>query len=169
MSTPGFGIAPQPEQSSEEAIAARERARLELEGRARSGAGWFYWIAGLSVINSVILMSGGEWSFIFGLGMTQIVDAVASGLGPTGVVLQFIINAFIVGVFVFFGYFARKHHKWAFLVGMGVYAVDGLIFVLAGDFLGVGFHVFALFLIFNGMKASDQLREQQQAVPAVVG
>jgi len=169
MSTPGMGIAPQPEPTSQEAIAERERARIELENRSRSGAGWFYWLAGLSVINSIINLSGGTWSFIFGLGITQVVDSIAANLGPTGFVLQIIINAFIVGVFVFFGYFARKNHKWAFLVGMGVYALDGLIFVLAQDWLGVGFHVFALYLIFNGMKASDQFREQQQAVPAVIG
>ena len=33
---------------------------LNLANRVHSGANWFYWIAGLSLINSVILLSGSE-------------------------------------------------------------------------------------------------------------
>ena len=73
--------------------------RLQLEQRVRSGASWFYWIAGLSIINSIIQLSGGNWHFIFGLGITSIVDALAANLGKTGVVLDLVINVFIAGVF----------------------------------------------------------------------
>jgi len=48
--------------------------KLRVEQQLKGGASWFVWIAALSVINSVILLSGGTWSFIFGLGITQIVD-----------------------------------------------------------------------------------------------
>src|SRR5216117_2936789 len=37
----------------------------------KSGASWFYWIAGLSLINSIVAFTGGQWAFLFGLGITQ--------------------------------------------------------------------------------------------------
>src|SRR5688572_28411552 len=49
-----------------------------LEMRLKSGASWFYWIAGLSIINSIAALSGAGWGFIVGLGVTQIVDEFAS-------------------------------------------------------------------------------------------
>lgn len=50
------------------------KERLELETRLNSGAGWFYWIAGLSLLNSIIMLSGSDLYFVIGLGITQIID-----------------------------------------------------------------------------------------------
>ena len=49
---------------------------LKVQGQFKSGADWFFWIAGLSIINSIILLAGGQWSFIVGLGITQIIDTI---------------------------------------------------------------------------------------------
>jgi len=55
----------------------------------RRGAGWFLTIALLSGVNSVLQISDAKIRFIFGLGITQVVDAVAHqmGQGGTGVLL----------------------------------------------------------------------------------
>ena len=45
------------------------------EALLKSGASWFYWIAGLSLINSFIALSGSDYGFILGLGITRIIDA----------------------------------------------------------------------------------------------
>ena len=42
-----------------------------------NGANWFYWIAGLSLINSVITLVGGKISFVLGLAVTGITDQMA--------------------------------------------------------------------------------------------
>ena len=52
--------------------------REKLERAVSGGASWFYWIAGLSLVNSAIVLFGGQWNFIVGLGVTQIIDAIAS-------------------------------------------------------------------------------------------
>ncbi|MCP4560303.1 MAG: hypothetical protein GY837_07230, partial [Bosea sp.] len=47
--------------------------RLEAEKISmgfRSGANWFYWIAGLSIANSLVILFQGEWGFVVGLGIT---------------------------------------------------------------------------------------------------
>ena len=46
----------------------------ELAAQTTNGASWFYWIAGLSAINSVVYLSGSDWSFLAGLGLTQLAD-----------------------------------------------------------------------------------------------
>src|SRR4051794_33834386 len=41
-----------------------------LEKQIKSGADWFFWIAGLSLVNSFVALSGKGWGFILGLGIT---------------------------------------------------------------------------------------------------
>lgn len=40
--------------------------------------------------------------------------------------------------------------KVVLLIGVGLYAADGLLFVLAQDWIGLGFHALAIFLILTG-------------------
>src|SRR5450755_3985036 len=82
--------------------------RLRIEQALKGSSSWFVLIAGLSLVNSVLSMTGTRIHFIFGLGLTQIVDAVAHNAGGAGLVLDLIINGMIAGVFVIFWNFARK-------------------------------------------------------------
>ena len=136
--------------------------KLKIESKFKSGASWFFWIAGLSIINSIILLAGGQWNFIVGLGVTQIIDvigmALAKEVGNIGLTIAFVFDLLAAGVFIVFGVFARKGYSWAFIIGMISYALDGLIFLLVQDWLGVGFHAFALFFIYGGFKANNLLK-----------
>jgi len=128
--------------------------------RVRIGAKWFYWIAGLSLFNSLAAISGGNFHFVIGLGITSVVDALARQTGSAGSVLDVIINTFIGGVFVLFGYFACKLQKWAFLVGMALYALDALLVLAFKDILSVAFHAYALFMIYRGFSFLSQAQAQ---------
>jgi len=152
--------------------AATERDKLESQHK--SGANWFYWIAGLSLVNSGVMLAGGQWGFIVGLGITQFADAVGAaiaeevgaGIGLRAVV--FVFDAFVAGLFVLFGALARKRHAGAFVTGMALYTLDGLLFVLVGDWLSVAFHAFVLFCLFGGLAASRKLAAQARpADPAL--
>lgn len=136
--------------------------KIKLENNFKSGANWFYWIAGLSLINSIIVMMGGEWSFIVGLGATQIIDALGKMMGENGKFISFGIDIIIMGVFVLFGFLCNKKYKWAFVIGMVLYALDGLLFLLIPDILSIGFHILVLFFIFSGLKASKELSELER-------
>jgi hypothetical protein len=127
------------------------------EAQMRSGASWFYWIAGLSLINSVLALAGSEWGFILGLGITQIFDAIGSQLGAAGKFVAFGMDLITAAVVVVFGVLAARRQTWAFVVGMALYALDGLLFLLAMDFLGIGFHAFALFCLYRGFTACREL------------
>ncbi|MGH8459215.1 MAG: hypothetical protein ACRESV_07685, partial [Nevskiales bacterium] len=142
----------EPEAASAEAIqeSARIEQRLQLESRHKGGAAWFFWIAGLSMLNTIVGLTGGEWGFIFGLAVTQVVDEIAKMTGGGGVatVAALIIDVFIAGILVLIGVFARKGHVWAYWLGMVLYAMDGLVSLIIGFWLGVAFHAFALFSIY---------------------
>lgn len=123
----------------------------------RSGGSWFYWVAALSLINSFAALSGTNWRFIIGLGVTQLIDSLGSELGGGGKAVVLVLDLVAAGVFILFGVFATKGHRWAFIVGMVLFGLDGVIFLLVRDWLGVGFHVFVLYCLFRGFTACQHL------------
>ncbi|PYX09832.1 MAG: hypothetical protein DMG88_05130 [Acidobacteria bacterium] len=78
--------------------------------------------------------------------------------------LDLIINGFVAAVLLLFWNFARKGQKWAFLVGMAVYAVDGLILLPFKDFLGIAFHAYALYRMYRGITVIPVLQRIEQAM-----
>jgi hypothetical protein len=149
-----------PAQASERAQQVNERiavSRMVAAGRVRAGAQWFHWIAALSIVNSLIVIFGGKFHFVVGLGITSVVDAFARRVGSAGSVLAIIINGFVAGVLVVLGTFAVKAQRWAFLVGMALYLSDGLLVVSVKDYFAVAFHAYALFAIYRGYTVTRQL------------
>lgn len=146
--------------------------RYQLEERRKSGAHWFYWIAGLSLITSIIGLMGGQWGFVISLGVTRIIDAFTAaaveqgGINSSIKVVAFVLDLLAIAVFAVLGYFASKGHGWAFILGMALYALDGIICLLVGLWLGAGFHAFALYSIYGGYSAATQLKALNVQPPA---
>ena len=124
-----------------------------LEKRLKSGANWFLWIAGLSLANSLSAVAGSHFRFIVGLGLTQIIDHLAGSARAAAMVLDVIA----AGIFIGFGMLGRKRQEWAFIVGMILYVLDSLLFVLAKDVVSIAFHLLALFYLYRGLKANEAL------------
>ncbi|HXZ31313.1 MAG TPA: hypothetical protein VEH30_03460 [Terriglobales bacterium] len=155
------GLSPAFAQSSERLAQVNERiavSKMVAATRARAGAKWFYWIAGLSMVNSIVVFTGGNLHFVVGLGITSFVDGLAKRVGGAGSVLDIIVNGFAAGVFILLGIFALKTQKWAFVVGMTLYGLDGLLLLRVKDYLGVGFHAFALYAIYSGYKSAKRVQ-----------
>jgi len=132
---------------------------VELDKRLKSGGSWFFWIAGLSLINSIATFSGSGYGFIVGLSITQVIDHLMQSAGGNARALVLVLDVIAAGIFVVFGVFACKRHVWAFVVGMVLYAGDTLLTMLMGLWLGVAFHVWVLFSLFIGIKAAMQLNK----------
>ena len=135
----------------------------ELERRVKSSGSWFYWIAGLSLINSIAVFSGSGYGFIVGLSITQIFDHLLQSAGGNAKAVALVVDVLVAGVFVVFGVFACKRHVWAFIVGMLLYVGDMLLTMLLGLWLGVAFHVWVLFSLFVGVKATMQMNKLQRS------
>jgi len=127
------------------------------EAEVKKGAGWFLWIAILSMVNSLIVALNGNLNFIIGLGITQIIDAFVMFPEPGGFNIDkatgLSLDLLITSIFFLFAFYAKQRKAWAFIIGMVLYGLDGLIFLPVKDFLGFGFHVFALIMIFKGFQA----------------
>ena len=107
------------------------------------------------VDHAALAFSGQQWRFILGLGLTQLAQEMAAS-GNAGTISGLVGVALIV-VFAFLGQRAIVGHGWAFMIGMILFGLDGLLFVLIQDWVGVGFHAFALLMIGRGYAAGRQL------------
>lgn len=155
----------QPPRGENRQISEATLEQLALIQTANSGAGWFYWIGALSLINSIMEYTGASLSFPVGLGSTQLVDAIALHIKSTEAsIAATAIDAVIAGIFCAFGHFSKKI-TWLFIVGMVLYLADMVILAMVTtmigklDIVGVGFHLFALYGIFRGFNASRQLAQ----------
>ena len=146
----------------------------QLAGRHKNGAGWFYWIAGLSLVNSIAQLMQAEWSFVIGLGVTQIVDflalQVAAQAGASAAIVAKVIaiavDVLVAGIFALFGYLAASGRKWGYVLGMILYGLDGLLFLLAGDLFSLAFHGLALFFILQGLVAYGRMEKLAASIGA---
>jgi hypothetical protein len=153
-----------PEEPSPEQVAAA------LAEKHKKGANWFFWLAGLSVINSVLAVAGSDIRFIFGLGITQVVDAIgqvaAEDVGGAAKLMAFVASLVGAGVAALFGVLARKRIHQLYVLGMLIYLADGGLMLLAQDWLGAAFHAFVLLGLCGGLSASRKLRQlEQTALP----
>jgi len=132
-----------------------------LEQKYKSGARWFFWIAGLTVGTSLVAMFGGGYAFFLSLGATQFIDGVAKGLskefGDSVRIAGLVLDILIAGIFALLGWFAYKRQLWAFLVGMGIFALDALILLVFQVWISFLFHGLVTYWIFRGYQAGRAL------------
>jgi len=136
-------------------------ARVALLKRVQNGGRWFYWIAGLSAINFVLFALGSGTGFALGTAIDWFLRGILEELADPS--LAWVAHVGVIAFFAFLGVRATAGAQWAFIVGGLVYAVDGLIFLLVGDLLGIAVHAFALFAIVSATIAVRQLHSTAPA------
>jgi len=112
------------------------------------GARWFYWIVGLSILNSLLAMGGAPIRFVFGLGITQFVHG-------------YVASAPVLVFFALCGYFGSKLQKWPFILGGLLYLLDAGICLLVQDYISVAVHGYVLFRIYQGFSKVNDARPVQ--------
>src|SRR5687767_15059213 len=133
----------------------------ELTQSYKSGANWFYWIAGLTIVTSIIAFGGGGVRFLISLGITQVIDGVAEVISTEGLgaakVVALVVSLLISAVFVIFGYLANQKMLWAYIAGMVLFALDGVLSLVVQDWIGVVAHGVVLFFLVRGFLAGREL------------
>ena len=99
--------------------------------------------------------------FVFGLGITQVFDAVHQ---PAAKTLAFIASASVMAFLALCGYFGSKLHKWPFVMGGILYLLDAGLCLLFQDYISVLVHAWALFRIFQGFSRINDARPMQTGV-----
>ncbi len=168
MSEPADASAQQPIQIVINQVAD---AMVALKQAGNIGANWFYWIAGLSLVNTTMVHGGGDLHFIVGLSVTAIVDGIAKGVGQqrpdlanVAMGIAVVFSVCVAAVVFLFGWFSRKRLLWVFGIGMGLYLLDGLNYLLFEDYLSAAFHGYALWAMSRGFKAYRQMAQLEAAL-----
>ena len=131
------------------------------ERQTQQGGTWFFYVAGLSVANAILVLIHAPFGFFFGLGVAD----YALGMGIGGYLGVTVIASAIIALC---GLFARRGARWAFLVGMILYGLDALVCLSLKEYLEIAAHAYALYRIFQGFQGAQTLsllRTQQAAMP----
>ena len=140
----------------------------ELFHRGKNGAAWFYWIAALSVINTIMVLSNGGRTFALGLVVTMIADSVAAAIAlkPGGnLAVLAVVGAFdvvVLALVIFCGWLSQRRNLPAYGIGMGLYLIDGLLCLLLGSIVGIAIHAYALWSMWSGFAAYRRLNLLEQ-------
>lgn len=130
------------------------------------GANWFFWLAILSLINTLLVFYYGLPNLPFALGITQWLDGTM-GFGRSGVAMTtsaLLVNILVAGVLAMFGLLARRGSDVAFVVGIFLYAIDAMLAIGLRDFFAFGVHLIGLFFLVKGLLASRHIRENAVSI-----
>jgi hypothetical protein len=147
------------------------RRFMVFESQIKGGMNTFYWIAGLSMVNTVIFLTGGNMTFVIGLAFTQFIDALAhafatdfgASVGTIFTIIGLAIDVFIAGLFCLFGYLGRKRFGKVIIPGIALYILDGILMAYFQDWFAVLFHILMLFSLIKGYKAINALKKLEKA------
>ena len=120
-------------------------AQQSTDAEVVSAARWFWWIAGLSLVNTVLFYAGSDSSFVIGLGLTTLASVMLGQVEAIAVIVA------TLAFYGWIGYLAAQGKAWAFYVGLVVYVIDALLFVYFEDWMSVAFHGLAIFFIVKGV------------------
>ena len=173
---PETTLAPAAVDATGATVTGGELLRHQLLQRRGSGAAWFFWIGGASILNTILGAAGIQWGLVVGLGVTYLIDGMAeylsnvdlSATGPTPI-YAVIIDLVIAGGFLLIGRVARQGKLGWYAAGTVLYFLDGLLFVLAADILGIAVHGIAIYGLISGWRAARSLKKVETPAPALVG
>jgi hypothetical protein len=121
--------------------------------RVLSGASQFYWIAGFSVVNSVLNALDVNAFFPIGLGISELLAELGALSTLSGRIGAWLGVMLLLGIMLLCGYFGRKGELWAFILGGAIYLLDVALWLMVGDWIAAIFHVWFLYFIIRGVLA----------------
>ena len=163
MSIPDLAPPPDTGPDTQTAEQQEVRRRMLLLRRAKGGINWFYWVAGLTIINTIIFVTGRIPNYFLGLGVAQLVDgytvAIANGteIAPLMHWVAAAMDLLLSSIFLLFGYRGQRSYRSWIVAGIVLYTLDGMVFLLLGVWLGVAFHAFVIYSLVRGLRAMDEL------------
>ena len=128
------------------------------------GADWFFWIAILSLINSLIVFYYQTPNTPLALGVTRWLDGTTTGFNASMATGGLITNILVAVVLAVFGLLSRRGNDIAFVVGIFLYVIDSMLVIGLRDFFGFGVHLIALFFLVKGLLASRHVRENAVSI-----
>ncbi len=143
--------------TDEEYKEAQQWRRDELKEDSQKDATYFFYAAGLAATSSGILPI--QIHFLINIGLFDLLALYGRRFGanfPTiaeGTVVLWIL------ILCALGFAARKGYRWAFLLGIALYAADMLALMAIFSIWAFGVHAFFVYRWFQGQKALKELQQ----------
>ena len=124
---------------------------------------WFFWIAGLSLINLIYAILDQDYFMVAGLGLDSVLAGYISTSEEQFNSIQLYLGFAFVAFFLVSGCWARTNNIFAVGIATAIYAVDTVIFATYYfDFVSLLFHLWAtVSLIIGGVLMSKLNRVSQ--------
>ena len=120
----------------------------------RFGANWFFWVAILAAVSSLLVHFFNFYDHFVGLGVSHYFELNAAAGTDSQRITALLISLAATGLLAVFGYFARHGNDIAFILGMFLYFIDGVVLLGYREFFAFAFHLFAIFFLCKGLLAS---------------
>lgn len=117
----------------------------------RDSGSWFFWIAGLSAVNFGLALANTGFSIAVGSFVVDVCAALAKAEGGINPVFAG-VGVLVIGFWAVLGVFARRAHRWAFIVGLLAFGLDTLLVPRGFLIIGLVVHGYILYKLFEGLK-----------------
>lgn len=144
-------------QSDEEYKAAEQQRRADLLADSRSDANFFFWAAGLAALGTGLFPV--RLNIVVSIGVVDLLTLYGRPLGQLYPVAAFSAAIIWLVALVGLGFAARSGHRWAFMIGMILYAADMVGLIVLFSLWAFGVHAFFVFKWFQGQKALKDVRK----------
>jgi hypothetical protein len=134
----------------------------------RSGAGWFFWIAAMSLINSFAAFLGSEAGFALGLSIVYPLGETGANFGATGSLVALVLGLALTLFYFFCGVAGWKKYFTPYLLGLALYAGDTALAFVTFDWISAAIHVIALMFMCQGLVAHLNNRGEDWTVKLVL-
>ncbi len=149
-------------QTNQEHEAAEGQRRADLLADSRSDANYFFWAAGLSALGTGLLPV--RLNIFVSVGSVDLLSLYGGSLGRLLPLALYALAAMWLLTLLGLAFAGRAGYRWAFWVGIGLYAADMIALMLLFSLWAFGVHAFFVFKWYQGQKALQELKESAAAV-----
>ncbi len=146
---------------------AAEMEQAAFAKPIRNGGNWFFWVAALSLINTIAVAMESDWGFALGLQLIYIVGEGAGMMGEHGRWYALAINLLLAGGFFWSGAAGYSRKYLPYFLGLSLYAGDCFLSLLTLNIFAIGLHFVALYYMGKGLLAFLQA-EDRKLLPALL-
>jgi hypothetical protein len=141
-----------------------DAAFANLVKQRDNGASWFFWIGGLTLLNTVLFVIGSDYGFASGLGLSLFIAVLLDVVSEGSLLwLAVLLDLPLIAMLFFFGRRARRGAIWPFVAGGLFYLLDLGLILLVQDWISVAIHALALFAFFSGWRAARALSRMERS------
>ena len=145
-------------QSDAEYQASSESRRQELRSEAEDAANYFFGAAGLAALATGLLTI--RVNIFVSLGLFDLLHYYGRSLSHF-VIVWYVLALLWVGGMAGLGLAGRKLHRWAFLLGLAIYAADMLALIVTFSIWSFAVHGIFMYKWFKGQSALKDLRDSE--------